>query len=230
MMLIQGNWQDLEFLRLAIQARAARETLRSTEFSEKWEKAIVATNGDPRTLSMLARLVGGWSWNRECEQVWWLIAKHSSGQREALKSLYKLYSVSKNTPQLYKVVQRVYELNPGDPSAINNMAAVSLLLGKNLELAHQLAMKNYNNYPDNPGVASTYAYSLYSRKKSGEGLKVLSVFPLETLRQPSIAVYYGLLLASAGERERAGEFLDIAAQSKELFPEEMALLDQARHP
>jgi len=226
-MLIKCNWQDLDFLRFAIQARAARETMHTAEFGEKWEKAIVATKGDVKMQVMLARLVSGWSWNRESEQLWWLIARHASGQRAALQSLYKLYSDAKNTPQLYRVIERIYQLDPAAPAAINNMAAVSLLLGKNLELAHRLAMENYRSYPKNPAAASTYAYSLYCQKKGGEGLKVLATFPEETLRQPTMAAYYGLLLASAGETEKAAVYLDIAAQSKELLPEEKSLVIQA---
>jgi Tfp pilus assembly protein PilF len=229
-MVMKCNWQDLEFLRYAIQARAARETLHTVESAEKWEKAVIATNGDVRMQSMLARLVSVWGWNRESEQMWWLIARHGSGQNAALQALFKLYSDAKNTPQLYRVIERIYELDPVAPTAINNMASVSLLLGKNLEMAHQLASKNYSRYPKYPVAASTYAYSLYCQKKVDEGLKVLAVFPEETLRQPSNAVYYGLLLAAAGEGEKAAVYLDIAAKSSELLPEEKALVKQARRP
>lgn len=229
-LLIRWNWRELDFLRLAIQARTARETTHTMEEKSKWQDAIIAAHGDVRTLSMLARLVNGWGWEKEAVQVWWLIAGHDAGQRAALKSLYKLYSDERNTPQLYRVAARVFELEPDNPVAKNNWAALSLLLGRNLEKANQLALENYRNYPANAGVASTYAFALYCGHKTGEALKILGTFPEETLRQPSIAAYYGVLLAAGGNRAGARPFLEIAARDDRLLPEEKALVDQVLKP
>ena len=227
-MLAKCNWQELNFLRFAIQARAARETMHPTESGEKWQNAITATKGDERMLSMLAHLVGGWGWSCECEQVWWLIARHNTGQHAALQSLYKLYSDAKNTRQLYLVIERIYEINPNDPGAVNNMAAVSLLLGKNLQLAHRLAMKNYRHFETNSWAVSTYAFSLYRRNRIDDGLRALRMLPEAVLRQPAIAVYYGILLAASGDRTGAQPFLKIAEQSRDLLPEEKELVTQVR--
>jgi Flp pilus assembly protein TadD len=222
------KWWDLDFLRLAILARAARETSHKDEFKLKWENAIIETQGDVKLLSMLGRLVDGWGWTAEAEQVWWLIARHSTGQSAALHSLDKLYVRTKNTPGRCRVAERVYELDPGNPVAANNVAALSLLLGLNPEKAHRIALENYRKHPEVADIASTYAFSLYRQKKSGEGVEVLKSFPEAVLRQPSIAVYYGLVLASAGDRAGAQPFLDIAEKSPDLLPEESALIKQAK--
>lgn len=226
-LLARADWGGLEFFRYAILARAARETTRSAESKSKWERAVIATDGEVRPLYMLARLVNGWEWKTETEQVWWLIAEHDAGQRAALKSLYKLYSDARETPQLYRVAERVFQLDPNDPVAKNNMAALSLLLGKNDKTAHRLALENHRSYPRNAGVASTYAFSLYRQGKTGEALKVLEALPGESLKEPSIAAYYGVLLAADGDPGRARPFLEIASQSPALLPEEKALVDGA---
>jgi hypothetical protein len=46
------------------------------------------------------------------------------------------------------------------------------------------------------------------------------------LRNPSLATYYGIILAAAGENEKARKYLDLAASGK-LLPEERALITRA---
>jgi len=48
----------------------------------------------------------------------------------------------------------------------------------------------------------------------------------DQLRDPAIAPYYGLVLAAAGEKEKAREFLQRADESQ-LLPEEKALIAKA---
>ena len=225
------NWAEMDCLRRAIQSRAARETGRRLEATGKWDEALTVTGGDLRLLYMLARLVNGWGWRQESEQVWWLIARHSAGQHEALKSLYNLYATGKDTLKLYQVIQRIYEVDPQDPIAINNLAAVSLLLGKNTAQAHVLAAKNYEAHRDVPAFATTRAYSLLLQKKGADGLRILEALPEGVRRQPQAALYYGLLLASAGEQAKAQDYLDIAEQGSEfLLTKEKNLIHTARRP
>ncbi len=47
------------------------------------------------------------------------------------------------------------------------------------------------------------------------------------LENPSIAVYYGVLLAASDERAKAGKYLDLA-ETGQLLPEEKALLQSAK--
>jgi hypothetical protein len=48
----------------------------------------------------------------------------------------------------------------------------------------------------------------------------------DQLRDPSVAVYYGLILAAAGQKEKAREYLGRASQAN-LLPEEKALVARA---
>jgi hypothetical protein len=49
----------------------------------------------------------------------------------------------------------------------------------------------------------------------------------DQLEQPSVALYYAIVLQATGNAERARKYLDIAAGTK-LLPEEQTLLIQAR--
>ena len=226
-----GNWQGLEFLRLAIQSRVLFEMAdeaRSPDFALKWNRAVVATGGDPNALAMLARLAGGWNWRKESAQVWWMIAGKNSGQRHALEELYRMASEDKNTQELYRVAHRVYEVEPKNPAARNNVAMLALLLGVDLPEAHSLAAAGWSQFPFQPGIASTYAFSLHLQTRTQEGLAILAKLPEAELRQPNVACCYGVLLAADGQGEKAAPYLAIAAvNEKSLLPEELGLVKTA---
>jgi predicted Zn-dependent protease len=107
--------------------------------------------------------------------------------------------------------------------AKNNLAAVSLLLNNQMSQAHQMAREVYQANPTNEVFASTYAWSLHVQGKSAEALQTMEKLAPRHLENPSIALYYGALLATNRQPEKAKLFLDIAARAQ-LLPEEKALL------
>jgi hypothetical protein len=58
---------------------------------------------------------------------------------------------------------------------------------------------------------------------------VLEKLEPENLQSPSVALYYGVLLAAAGETGKAAEYLGKARKGP-LLPEEKVLLDDALKP
>ena len=230
--LIQNaNWESYEFLRFALQARVVEKDHaqgRGAEFNLKWNRAISAANGEAGSLSMLARLTGGWGWKKESSQVWWFLAQRKTGQRPALRALYRIYAEEKNTPELYRVACRIAEVEPANPIAQNNKALLGLLLGKELPQAHRTAEENFRNYPGEAAFASTRALSLHLQQRSQEAREILEKLPEATLRQPSEAACYAGVLAALGDREKAAVFVQIAmANRQQLFPEEAALAGKA---
>ncbi|MHB8523262.1 MAG: tetratricopeptide repeat protein [Limisphaerales bacterium] len=221
------NWRELDCIRLAFHARMLRAQERYREFGTKWDQAVSAAQDNPQLLSLLARLVEGWGWKAEAEETWWAVAKGGAGQPEALQALFRVYSADKATAKLYRVIARINDLNPTDLVAKNNLAQLSLLLGKELETAHRLALENFQKHPTNPAFISTYAYSLQLQGRTDEGLKLFAQIPETLLRQPSMAAYYGVLLAAKGEKEKASKYLGLADQSPQLLPEEQALVTTA---
>ena len=222
------DWEDLEFLRCAIHARLLRETSsrpHGADFTAMWERAMNATKGNPNSLAMLARLVNGWGWKEEAAQVWWLAARPGPTQRAALKALYGIHAADRNTRELYRVARRVYEMEPANPVAKNNVAALALLLGEDEPEAHRLAAEIYKLTPAEPVIASTYAMSLHRQKRDSEAIAILKQLPPAALASPSIAALYGFLLAQNGDTKAARAFLEAADRQKDqLFPEEEAMV------
>ena len=54
-------------------------------------------------------------------------------------------------------------------------------------------------------VTTTYAYSLHVRGKTKEAIATLETLKPETLEDPPVALYYGVILASGGQTNRAGK-------------------------
>jgi len=226
-----ADWGALDFVRLAIEARVSAEMAghkRDESFRSRWERALHSTRGEPNALAMLARLVRGWDWKAEEAEAWWRVAAGPAGQRPALKALFRMHSADKNTRELYRVARRIYQLEPANPGAKNNVAMLALLLGEDLPEAHKLAEENFRFAPKEPTVASTQAFSLHRQQRTREGVQILASLPETVWSDPSLAACYGVLLAADGQRDKARTYLETAAQNRQqLFPEEAALVDAA---
>lgn len=68
--------------------------------------------------------------------------------------------------------------------------------------------------------------SLYAKGDVKGALQAMDQLSQDQLRDPSVAVYYGVILAAAGQKERAREYLRRATQAN-LLPEEKALVAKA---
>jgi Flp pilus assembly protein TadD len=124
------------------------------------------------------------------------------------------------------VATKVVEGNPADEPARNNVAMLSLLRGERLKAALDDAAALYKKSPEHPGIASTYAFALHVHGRTEEGLEIMRKLDPQALLSPSIAAYYGMLLAAKGESEAAKPYLD-AGNRAQLLPEERALLVKA---
>jgi hypothetical protein len=60
-----------------------------------------------------------------------------------------------------------------------------------------------------------------------QGLDVLKNLPPADLERPNVALYYGILLASAGRHEEARTWLTVAQNKGKFLPEERKLLATA---
>ena len=154
------------------------------------------------------------------------IERHPA-ERWTLRELGRLYQAEGNTRGLNKLFGVLAELNPKDFEARNNFAATSLLLKLNLTKAYELAKELYTERPDHAIIASTYAFALHLRGSTREGLAVLQKLKPEALEDPSVALYYGVLLSASGQPAQARKYLDLAQPAK-LLPEEKQLLETAR--
>ncbi|HEX9047495.1 MAG TPA: hypothetical protein VF988_10750, partial [Verrucomicrobiae bacterium] len=80
---------------------------------------------------------------------------------------------------------------------------------------------------NNPAFASTFALALHLQGHTREGIAALARLNDQSLHQPDVALYYGVLLAAIGESNNAAEYLKIAESKADWLPEEKRLLPNA---
>jgi len=220
----EGNWGGLEFLRLAFRARAAAgdgAPIRSASVQAAWQPAVIATQGNYSSLAVLQRLVESWGWKEQATEILWLLASQPSGQRPPLQALFRQYRAAGDTANLYRVARRILEIDPAHPLVKNNVAMLALLLGKDLETAHRQAAELHAAFPKEPGITTTYAFSLLKQGRAAEALPLVEAMPPGA--DPGLGFYRALVLAAAGRRDEARPALQTALDRQpELLPEEKA--------
>jgi hypothetical protein len=96
-----------------------------------------------------------------------------------------------------------------------------------VERAQKLAADLYRKEESNPAFASTYAFALYRKGEANGALKVMNRLSDSQLRgDPSLAAYYGVILARVGDKAKAQEYIRLSAPAK-LLPEEKELVVKA---
>ena len=220
------SWAAYEFLRHAYLARAFRGEGRQLEADQRWAHAQKEAAPQPQAVLLLARTVSSWGWEKEMADLLWTLSKAPETRLEALQLLYQHYAQRGDTGGVYRVLLHGTEIAPDDLTLQNNLAQISLLLDADPERARKIAAELARKEPGNASFVSTYAFSLYARGDVGGARAALETLTQEQLEAPAIAAYYGIVLAAAGEKEKARDYLARGAQAF-LLPEEKALLAKA---
>ncbi|MCX6895118.1 MAG: hypothetical protein NTZ16_06400 [Verrucomicrobia bacterium] len=226
-LLADQNWGELDFIRHAQLALSAFQQRQNMAAQASWQNAVRLAGDRLKPLTLLTRLATTWGWDKEREDLLWFITQRYPAERWALQSLNQLYLAGGNTRGLQRVFTTLLDYNSTDVIAKNNLASVTLLLNPQSTRAYELARAGYEKYPKNPAFTATYAYSLHQQGQTAAGIKALAALPEVQLEIPGIAVYYGVLLAAAGETNKARKYLDIAATAS-LLPEEKEMAQVAR--
>ena len=224
-----GSWGDADYLRLAYQAYATRQTRQSaadTEFDSLWRGADRAASEKPEREIVLARLATKWNLTAESEQLWLRVSKNSTARREALEALYKIYRANNDLPNLYRTAQRLHENSPNEPETAATYARLGLMLDQNASDAQRVAKEAYDRNASSASVATAYAFSLYSLGRTAEGIDVLKNVPEDEFADPHLAVIAAVLFLDENKPEEAQPYLDIARDGP-LYPEEKKLLNEA---
>jgi hypothetical protein len=228
-----GDWGDSEYLRLAYQAIAVRQSqsrsggVANAEFETLWRSSEQLANEQPEHDLALARLASKWELENESEELWRRVAKNPTMRREALEALRRLYRAKNETGKLYEVLQRLHESSPNETPITADLARLGLDLEQNTERSHQLAREAYDRAPNEVNCAVTYAFSLSRLGRNTEGLAIIQNLPPDQLHDQHAAVYVALLLAEANQLDGAQEYI-AAAENGKIYPEEKTLLDEAR--
>jgi Tfp pilus assembly protein PilF len=225
-----GLWGDSEYLRLAYQAIAARQSRRTAEdaeFEALWRSAEQATKALPERELDLAHLASKWNLPSESEELWLRLAKNPPVRREALNALRQLYRAKNEVGKLYQILQRLHESSPNEPPITADLGRLGLNIDQNNKQSQDLAKEAYDRAPSEVNCAVTYAFSLYRLGRSAEGLEIINKLPPDQLHDPHAAVYVALLLVDANQLEAAKEYID-AADDGRIYAEEKKLLDEAK--
>ncbi len=220
------KWADREFLRFAYLSRAAAEQKQELAAESRWRTAVREAGDRIGPLAALLNMAGSWGRNQAREDLLWLIAQRFPRERWALRELDRFYLAAGNTRGLNKLYATMASYDPKDFAAQNNLAATSMLLKLNLAKAHELAKELYAKHPEEAIVTSTYAYSLHLQGRTREGLAGFKKLKAESLENPPVDLYCGILLAGIGETNKANKYLKLAERAQ-LLPEEKALLTAA---
>ncbi|HWY51419.1 MAG TPA: tetratricopeptide repeat protein [Chthoniobacterales bacterium] len=221
------SWGEEDYLRLAYQGYAARQSRQSSadaEFDTLWRAALHAAADRPEREIRLARLASKWNLPIESEELWSRLSRTPPSRREALDALYRLYRGNNNLKKLYEVLQHLHEASPNEIGIITNLARLGLNIEQNTKQAQQLAKQAYERAPNDVSSVVTYAFSLYVQGRTAEGLEVLQKLPPEALHESHAAVYAAVLLLDVNQTDAAKEFIQ-AAKRGPLYAEEKRLLE-----
>ena len=223
----KGDWGEIEFLRFAFLSRACSELGQSTIAQSNWQAAVTEAGEKPGSLNALLQLAGRWGMTQEQDDLLWIMVRKFPRERRASEELAGRYFAAGDTAKLNRLYSLLLAAFPNDDAVENNYAATSLLLKTNLPAAFKLAQDLFARFPGNPDVVSTYAYALHLQGRTRDGAAAMKKLKSESLKKPSTALYYGVLLSALGENEKAAPLLATAATGKQLLPEEKQLLAQA---
>ena len=225
-----GSWDRDDYLRLAYQsyaARQSRQVIADAESDRLWRAAEHEANGRPEREVRLARLATKWNLSIEAGQLWSSVSKNPTTRREALDALYRIYRANNELRKLYEVLQRLHESSPNEPAITANLARLGLNIEQNTKQAQDLAKEAYDLAPDDTNCAVTYAFALYGVGRTTEGLDIIRKLPSDQLHDPHAAVYVAVLLLDENQTEEAKDYIE-AAQRGPLYSEEKKLLDEAK--
>jgi tetratricopeptide (TPR) repeat protein len=220
----KGSWEDMEFLRLAYLSRAWNKLDEPMMADGDWNSAVSLANNQLGALNYLLELAGRWGMMPEQEDLLWRILRRFPDAGWAQNDLGLLYSTSGNTKGLYQLYSERFPVSPQNVELKNNLTFTALLLKTNLNSAYQWAAEDYARETNDPVIVSTYAYALHLQGRDKDGLAALQKLNRAELEQPSVALYYGVLLSATGKNDEAQSFLQIAQTEGRLLPEEKQLL------
>jgi predicted Zn-dependent protease len=221
------NWEGQEFMRQALLANSLRNQGRKQIAEVVWKQAVTAASTRGDFVAMLYELANSWGWQEQAEDLLWSLSKRNPNDNWPLQTLLRRYESSENTPGLLRVYEVLLERHPTSRPAKNNVAAISLLLDRDVDRAAGFAKEVYEAEKTNAIFMSTYAFALHTKGKSADALKLMQTLTETDLKRPEIATYYAVLLSAAGDRERAQAYV-AAAEKAKILPEERRLLDEIR--
>jgi predicted Zn-dependent protease len=222
-----GEWKAYDILRSALLARALRERGNRTGSQTQWDAAVAAAAKQRNGTAKLVKFIANWGWEDEMEKLLRPEMSHPTLGPWAAQALLPRLVGKKDTAGLWQATRRLLDANPENDALANNLAMYSLLLGRDVNDATEMARKLYEKHAREAEYVSTYAYALHIRGQNEDAVKLMAALDPKALQAPGVAMYYGMFLTAQGDEKRARPFLDLARPG-ELLPEESEALRRAR--
>ena len=102
-----------------------------------------------------------------------------------------------------RIAGNLLKANSANEDAQNDLALLSLLLGKDHGQALSVSHALHEKHPDSAAYTSTYAFALHCANRSDEALRLFDSLPEDQLRESAYAAYYGIVLAANNSPEKA---------------------------
>jgi tetratricopeptide (TPR) repeat protein len=182
----------------------------------------------PEQITPLDRFVRAFGMDRSWEAVLTRLSRESKKIAEpALFALHRIYAANRDTPALYRLMERAVELNPDDLVALNNVVYIGLLLEVDSPQFERLVERIGEHQQRDIRFASTYAHALLLRGRAMEALELLESYPPEVLASPSVALSHSAILEAVGRSVDAQHALS-HVDAEKLFPEEEVIFERIR--
>ena len=224
---VRGNWDELDFLRLAFLSHAWAQMGESSVAKSNWHLAMDSASSRFGALAGLLELTLRWKLMVERQELFWALLENFPRERWVSAALEQQCYKTGDTAGLRRIYLKLVGVFPDDGGYRNNLTYTSLLLRKNPVDTESAAAKLHAKAPEDPPIASTYAFALHQRGRNAQGLAVMQKLSRTALELPALALHYGILLQATGHRDDARKYLAIARTGANLLPEEKALLEQA---
>jgi tetratricopeptide (TPR) repeat protein len=221
-----GPWPQGDYIRHAYRSRALRGRGERQLARTEWNLATSAAQERPEAIQWLSRIAAGADWTDEREQALWMAVANVPDPKWAVSQLGRRFHEKRDTANLHRLATRSLAADPQNDNLRNDLAFLSVLIGKEPERALIDAQSLHRKHPDNAAYASTYALALHVARRSEEALEVFEKIPAETRAQPAFAAHFGVILAANGRWDDAAKYLDLGRLAP-LLPEEAALLEKA---
>jgi tetratricopeptide (TPR) repeat protein len=220
----KGSWGGIDFMRLAFLSRAWSKLGEPLVADSDWDSAVSSAGNQLGELNTLLEFANNWDLKSKQEDLLLRILRIYPQAVWAQHKLEQLYFTTGNTRGMYQLFQGQFLHSTNDMKLKNDIACTALLLKTNLNAAYAQAAEVYGQAPNDPAIVTTYAYAMYLQGRNAEGLAALQKLSEAQLTQPSIALYYALLLSANGKSNEAQPYLEIAKTAPLLLPEEKKIL------
>ena len=225
-----GNWLAFDYLRRAFLARALDRLSEPDAGAEEWKQALAAVQSGPDLagrLETLAKLALEWRWKERAEELLWRIADFPTCPKWVLDSLWVVAMQQGDTVHLQRIARLMARSNNEDLAMRNNYIFLSLLTRTAEGNPHKAAEVLFKEYPGDSNVASTYGLSLFQQGRPAEAVAIMGGLKPEAVREPQVALYYGIFLTAVGQDDKAKEFLSLAT-AWPMLPEEKSMLTRVK--